>query len=432
MKKLSVLFLLIALLSFPLSCTAENVSVGGGFGQNTEAPSSESINSCIGGGLTQSAPASPGTSSSNMRPSPEWLAAIDAEQIADICTLLNDPAYINITGISERLVGQFNPAAAYCPEPSLIIYSPRKVPALLKLAMGTGDAMSAYTDSPATICNLITSSIYSTMNSEEMARSSSLVLDSYYPVDAAFVPTIVFYTSADCSESDAIMISHIYDDGIMHMNTRFISADAYGIVTDKNSHIHNLCDMMNADILSGDGEFPEFSANLALPDGVEVPIADDAWLSETAVSLAREMLETKCSPDYAMLFTSNEEVINICTEIGAFDIENFTVDYVTKFDENILASAYSLDSNSKNYELLQRYVSPKLASASANMSTSAYGNTYLAAQSICTAADTFFAETDFVCCNVCLSDGASYKIVVSFSRFGDSIVNAVAHPVPEE
>lgn len=432
MRKFVLFLITLAILTFSLGCTAEEVSVGGGFGQNTDASSSAPLNSGIGGGLTPQSPASPDAAPANMRPSPEWLASIDTEQIADICALLNDPTYISLAGISERLVDQFNPADTYGAEPSLLIYAPRKVPTWLKLAMSTSDAMSAYADSPASICNLITSTIYSTMNSEDLARSASLILDSYYPVDAAFVPTVAFYTSADGSESDVLMISHIYDDGIMHISSRFISASAYNFITDKNSHIHMLCDTMNADILPVEGEFPEFFANIALPDGVEVPKTDDAWLCETAISLAREMIETRCSPEYAIMFTSNQAVMDICIDVGAFDIENAKVESVVRFDENLLASTYSIDTSSENYDLLQRYVTPKLASASTNLAASAHSAAYLAAQSICTGADTFFAEADFICCNATLTYGGPHKIVVSFSRYDDSIVNAVVHPIPAE
>jgi len=432
MRKFVLFLITLAILTFSLGCTAEEVSVGGGFGQNTDASSSAPIDSGIGGGLTPQSSASPDAAPANMRPSPEWLASIDAEQIADICALLNDPTYISLAGIPERLVDQFDPADTYGTEPSLLIYAPRKVPAWLKLAMSTSDAISAFADSPAGICNMITSTIYSTMNSEDLARSASLILDSYYPVDAAFVPTVAFYTSADGTESDVIIITHIYDDGIMHISSRFISASAYNFITDENSHVHTMCDTMNADILSGEGEFPEFIANIALPAGIEVPKADDTWLSETAITLAREMIDKISSEGYAELFTSNQVVIDICADISRFDIENAKVISTARFDENLLSASFSIDPDSETANLLRRYITPKLASAMTNSEAAAHSTTYLAAQSICTANDTFIAEADFICCNVILSCSGSHNIVVSFSRYNDSIVNAVVHPIPAE
>ena len=413
MKKLTILFLVLALSIFPIICHAEDLSVGGS--------------------LTPPVQTSADTAASNMRPSPEWLAAIDAEHISDICTLLNDPTYLNIIGISENLIKLFDPAEEYAAEPSFIIYAPARVPAWLKLAVSTSDYFSAYIDSPASICNLSVSTIYATMNSEDLARSSALILESYYPVDTSFAPTITFYISADGCATDVIMISHIYTDGIMHVSARFISDAAYNMVIYDESHIGTLCRTLNADMLTTESEFAEFDASIAIPDGIEVPYADDAWLSETAIDLAREMTENKCAAEYAELFTSNQPVIDICTEIGSFDFENAEVVSIQRYDNMLMAAEFGFNmDDSESPELIKRYIWPKLASAYTNSAAAAHGTEYLAAQSICTLFDTFFAESDFVCCNVTLSCGDSHNIVVSFSKYDNRIVNAVVHPVPAE
>lgn len=332
---------------------------------------------------------------------------------------------VDLLELSDAYLDRWAIADKYNTEPSYIIYAPKRLPALYRLALAEYDAV-AYED-PDKVCNTLTSTIFTSMDYEDDIRTTHLIFDSSYPVDTPFVPTIAVYTAADGSESDAILITHVYDDGIMHINSRFISYDGLKCITDKDSSLYTFCRKMNADIFTSKDEFPDFDAALVMADDIIIPETDSEWLTKTSIELVTKMLRTRCSAKYAEMHTINQDIIDTCTEIGSFDIQNATVLSIEPVEiDQIVYDTY----NAEPSDLIKKYIAPSYASAKSNLELSNYGTVHLSAAVICAVSDSYFASADFAGCNVTIGCGGEYNIIVSFANMGNDIVTAITRPFP--
>ena len=428
MKKILSLITVIFIILTVFGAHAKNTTIGGGLTTPSQGTSS-TVTGGIGGSLTPPggslAPVQPSADNGkNNRPSPEWLSALDSPMIADLVAMSTDPCMMELWGISERFYTQLDPAAEYDPLPAIIMYGPDRAPLIMQAIMGN-DTTEFYS-------SILTAIMSSAMSSEEFAMTAAINLIDYQPTDTKYVYTAAFYTSSSEPESNPILAVHTWEDGISTVTARFVTADALRFITEEENENVWALNRLGMDVFWADSIFPEFNASIEAPAGTEMAVADDGWLTETAFILAEQIVNIASDPDYISMYTDSAVVIDTCREFSEFDIASAEVVSIQPFESENMLNHLAVSNDSECPELLAKYFGPKVGSLIRINKISNSGSKIVAAATVCKANDNYYAEGDFTSCNVTLSCGGKYNIVVSFGNYGNGIIIADAMFVPAE
>ena len=182
------------------------------------------------------------------------------------------------------------------------------------------------------------------------------------------------------------------------------------------------------DILRGGDISPEFAGSADIP--TDIPVADEEWLAQTAFEVARKMVDQCADPAYASLFTSDEELIDVCTDIGSIDLSSAQVGSITYYSADDLSGGFAF--SSANQALIEKYYAPKTGALFTQMKLNTYGVRMVAAGSICAVSDVRVASGDFASCVVVVDTGCAYDVAVCFGVVDDNIIAVTAQPCPAD
>lgn len=365
------------------------------------------------------------------RPSPEWLGKVDSPIIADICAIANDPGVAQLMGIPDSAYALLDPPARYDSQPSVVIYAPDTTPFLVSTAMAANGMPDQGNSNVTLYSGAVTGWLYSEMNYSEIAMSASIVLNDYFPTDTEYVMTFAIYTSETDPDANPLLVVHTNNDGMSAVSAQFITASALDAITDPENDFQRIMNTMGLNMYFRGDTFPEFTASTDFGPDVEIILASDEWLTDTAFELAGRIVEMG-TVQYAANFTAEESVIALCAEFGRFDIENASVKAIRRYEADAIFNIASGLAEYGHTELFSRYYGPRFASLMAVNSASYHGDVCLAASTVCTTSEKYFASGDFTSCSVILTCGGAYDIAVSFGNNGKGVIVAEARFIPAE
>ncbi len=369
-------------------------------------------------------------------PSPQWFMETDKQIINATIDLASSPDFLKALSIPEEvyfnIISSTEYAAGENAEDTYVaIYAPQDMSLL------TNDILDIEydTDSNQFFPQIMNMMLYSMMSDVEIAATSTVKLTDFMPC-ANIVPTAFIYMSGDGNEGTALMLIHSTNDNIMSVTSQIIPYSIAKQLTDPSSDLFFALSYAGFIIMQEGDEFTQFDASLMTAPAITPVTADDEWLADTALYMAGKLAEQARNKEYLSMYTDDPEVINICDNIGRFipqmctvtSIEYFGIDMLTELIPEI--SGFLLASGYK--DTIMYYYAPQIGKLITQANINLYGVKYIVAGTVCTVSEAFFAEADFISCNVTVNCGNGYNVIVSFANYGNGIIHVTAQPIPAE
>lgn len=358
-----------------------------------------------------------------VRPSRDWLGSVSSGLISDLSAMSADADFLAALALPDEIAALISPTAAYEAEPSLVIYMPSDpIPAIISLFnVEAGMLPDIDTDEAESLFSqALTLYLYGLLGTEHIVLASSLTLRQYFH-NEHITPAIAFYAPTAGETGDTVMISYSSHNDIVSMSACYIPMSVYLELADEESELSLRLAAANIEVSRGESEPVEISAN--------IPDADEAWLEQSAFEVAQNMVDNAGDIKYVNLFTMGADVIDLCLDIGSINLDAATVSSITYYDA---VSMEIISGISNPSPLVKKYYAPNLGSIITQTKLNAYGSTYVAACSICTARDIRTAPGSFTSCVVTIDTGCDYDVAVSFSMFDENIVTISATPIPAD
>lgn len=367
--------------------------------------------------------------SGHARPSRAWLGSVSTGLVADLNALSASGDMSAVLQVPDSVATLIAPAAAYEAEPSLVLYAPADVTAMFSLLSGGATLSASASENADQLClKMLAGMLCQYCSSEQLALSGAVTL-SQYCFHAPIRPTIALFAPAGGEQGNPIMIQYSSGNGIVSMGACYMPLSVYSELANPASVLSIALTALNVDILRGGDISPEFSEAAVIP--ANIPAADEAWLEQTAFDIAQGMIDKCADPAYVSLFTTDEELMNVCGDVGSVSLSSAQVSSITYYDAGDLAGYFDLASAS-NLALVEKYYAPQHGVFSIQEKLNSYGVLMAAAGSICATNDVRAAAGDFTSCVVILNTSCTYDIAVSFGMVEENIVIISAKPIPAE
>lgn len=371
-----------------------------------------------------------------VRPSRKWLGECSADVINGLITLSTDADYLNAIGIPEILLNELSPAPAYEAEPAAVIYAPSDEAALgaLTSLAGTDDLPEGLVQNAGSFFpTMLLGTLYQHCTTEQLALAGAIYITDYRHCQTEMPYAAAFFMPADNAEGSAILLQSIPGDGILTLKTCWMPADIVKRLIDKESTISTSVTAMNAEILRPGDISPDFEPDMSVPE--TIPAADEAWITATALETAGRMASKAADPEYMRLYTADDEILAICTELGALDIENAVVSSIEYIDQAQLSQimeALTFDPESDAALVLERFQTYAMPGLVMRSQLNAFGAKMVAAGSVCTVGSILPARSEFIGCMVMLDCGGGFDVSVSigFTENNIAVINCI--PIPAE
>jgi len=366
------------------------------------------------------------------RPSAEWLAMTDREIVTDMCYLICNNSFIESMDLPDELLSILDPAAEYSPDPAVVLYAPEDMTALISALYDAETIPDSLAADHGLFGSLFSYLIGHLCGDGELALYGSIGLYHCIPVYAEYMPVISIYTPADGSAASCIMVYHSSSDGITSIEAHVMPYCIVADLMDPASSISLGLTQCGIDIKRAGDEYAEFPAAFEAPAGTVIANADDDWLSAAALDISADVIARSGDLDIMSMYTSDPSVLDICSKVGSLPIQFGQVVSIERFDESVYTASLGDTPADSFFDLLMKYYGPQGGLLMAQSQRNMYGPRYAAASVICSADDVYYANADFVSCNVTVSFGGDINIVVSFANYGNGIITATGTILPVE
>lgn len=367
------------------------------------------------------------------KPSRAWLSEVSCDITDAIAALSCDSGYVASIGLPDSVLAYLSPTQDYEAEPIAVLYCPDGYDAAQAiLALAGSDSLPDFVadDSSRLFTTFLRSAFYQYCTTEQLALSNSIMLTDYIHCRTPVAPAVALYMPADSEAQNCIMAEYTWKDGILSISACFMPKTVAVDIISPAASVGPILDMLGVEILtSAEPDIGEFAADMTAP--ADLPDATEEWLADAAIGVAEKMIAQLQYPEYARLFTADEELLDICGTIGAIDLSSAVVRGIEYYDLPYFTNMFGLSLAQENKPLYEKYCAVNIPSFILQSKINTFGVHMVAAASVCRVSEVLPANADFTACIVILDCGGQFDIGVAAGIDPNGFAILSAMPLPK-